>query len=169
MRNRRWHLCVSCNKPDSCPLQRGSLAEMRCVVAQKPTYAEVKFFQTHSVEVCSKSGRRNKVLQPAHLCSEEGSFSCLHTSCSKTHKDFASNRIVPLCKSRTPFPILSCTCGLCLQSTLRPTSCRLLRRPRPLSACSWAADCKAVCKAYCKAVCVAPQKFRIIHGLILCV
>lgn len=53
-------------------------------------------FESYSVGVCSKGGKGNKELQPAHLCSEEGFFSCLHTSCSKSHKDFASNHIVPL-------------------------------------------------------------------------
>lgn len=35
-------------------------------------------------------------------------------------------------ESRIPFPVLSCTCRLCLQSTLHSTSCRVLGRPGAL-------------------------------------
>jgi len=42
MRSRRWHLRVSCYKPDSCQLQCGSLSKMGCVVAPKPTFSEIQ-------------------------------------------------------------------------------------------------------------------------------
>lgn len=114
------------------------------------------FFQTHNVEVCSKAGKRDKELQPPYLCSKEGSFSCLHNSCSKSHKDFAFNHIVPLfMRAELLFPSWLVPAGFV---------CEVPRAPPPAnvsedllhSAYSCAAYCKTVCKVYYKPVCMAP-------------
>lgn len=63
-------------------------------------------FQAYIAEVCSKAGKRNKLLQPVHLW-KKGSFTCLHISSSKILKEFASCHIWPLFM-RAEFLLPSC-------------------------------------------------------------
>lgn len=115
------------------------LAEIGCVIARKPTFAEVKNYSSKltMLKPVAKMGRKTRSSsQRTPALRTTPALDC--APAVQSHKDFAYKHIVPLCKCRTLFPILSCPCGLCLQSTSSPTSCKHLGRPGSLSACSWA-------------------------------
>lgn len=131
VRNQRC-INVTCCKPDSHLLQRGSRAEMCCRAKGKFCRNSELLFQTHVVEVCSKAGKRNKLPQPVHLWSRKGSFTCLHISSSKTLKEFPSSHIWPLfMRGESLLPFCLIPAGF-VAKYLAFHPLQTLRRPRPL-------------------------------------
>lgn len=97
--------------------------------------------QTHVVEVCNRAGKRNKLLQPVHLCSKKGSFACLHISSSRVLKDFAYTHIWPLfMRAEFLFPSCLVPAGFVCKVPCIPPPAEFLG-DLGHSACSWAACC----------------------------
>lgn len=99
-----WQLLQTWLMPAAVWLQ--SWDGMRCRAKLKFCKNLELFFQAYVVEVCSKAGKRNNLLQPVHLW-KKGSFTCLLISSSKILKEFASCHIWPLFL-RAEFLLPSC-------------------------------------------------------------